>query len=155
MDKSRVEPTIFFIDKISFSLILFSGHFYGQSFIKTVRGPYIKSFGVRILPLLKSAKFNPKNIDKKFTLNIPAWCMNHHKILFDLHSCKRSETSPIIMNSSFNELKSNYTNYTHSYTDGSKDDMRVGCVVVSDNYSENMRIPDGSSIFTAEAKAFD
>ena len=33
--------------------------------------------------------------------------------------------------------------------------MRVGCAVVSDNYSENMRIPDGSSIFTAEAKAID
>ena len=30
---------IFFIEKISFSLKLFSGHFYGQSFIKTVRGP--------------------------------------------------------------------------------------------------------------------
>ena len=39
MDKSRVEPTIFFIEKILFSLKLFSGHFYGQSFIKTVRGP--------------------------------------------------------------------------------------------------------------------
>ena len=35
-----VEPTIFFIEKILFSLKLFSGHFYGQSFIKTVRGPY-------------------------------------------------------------------------------------------------------------------
>ena len=39
MDKSSVEPTIFFIEKISFSLKLFSGHFYGQSSIKTVRGP--------------------------------------------------------------------------------------------------------------------
>ena len=40
MDKSRVEPTIFFIEIISFSLKLLSGHFYGQSFIKTVRGPF-------------------------------------------------------------------------------------------------------------------
>ena len=39
MDKSRVDPSVFFIEKISFSLKLFSGHFYGQSFIKTVRGP--------------------------------------------------------------------------------------------------------------------
>ena len=39
VDKSSVEPTIFFIEKILFSLKLFSGHFYGQSFIKTVRGP--------------------------------------------------------------------------------------------------------------------
>ena len=41
MDKSRVEPTFFLIEKISFSLKLFSGHFYGQSFIKTVRGPFV------------------------------------------------------------------------------------------------------------------
>ena len=41
VDKSRVEPTIFFIEKISFSLKPFSGHFYGQSCIKIVRGPYM------------------------------------------------------------------------------------------------------------------
>ena len=43
MDKSRIEPTIFLIEKISFSLKLFSGHFYGQIFIKTVRGPWLRS----------------------------------------------------------------------------------------------------------------
>ena len=41
VDKSRVKPTIFFIEQISFSLKLFSGHFNGQSFITTVRGPFI------------------------------------------------------------------------------------------------------------------
>ena len=40
VDKSSVEPTIFFIEKTLFSLKLFSGHFHGQFFIKTVRGPY-------------------------------------------------------------------------------------------------------------------
>ena len=50
MDKSRVEPTIFFIEKkISFSLKLFSGHFYGQSFIKTVRGPYDEGWSLHVL----------------------------------------------------------------------------------------------------------
>ena len=39
-----VEPTLFFIEKISFSLKFFSGHFYGQSFIKTVRGPLKLSY---------------------------------------------------------------------------------------------------------------
>ena len=34
--------------------------------------------------------------------------------------------------------------YKHIYTDGSKDDMKVGCAVVSDDFSETMRIPDGS-----------
>ena len=45
--------------------------------------------------------------------------------------------------------------YKHIYIDGSKDDMKVGCPVVSDDFSETMRNPDGSSIFTAEAKAID
>ena len=43
VDKSSVEPSIFFIEKIFFSLKLFSGDFYGQSFIKIVRGPYLVS----------------------------------------------------------------------------------------------------------------
>ena len=45
--------------------------------------------------------------------------------------------------------------YKHIYTDGLKDDMKVGSAVVSDDSYETMRIPDGSSIFTAEAKAID
>ena len=59
------------------------------------------------------------------------------------------------MKSNFQELKSHYMDYKHIYTDGSKDDMKVGCAVVSDDFSETMRIPDGSSVFTAEAKAID
>ena len=39
----RVEITIFFMEKILFSLKLFFNHFYGQSFIKTVRGPLTKT----------------------------------------------------------------------------------------------------------------
>ena len=35
-NNSRGESTIFLMEKLSFSLKLFSGHLYGQSFIKTV-----------------------------------------------------------------------------------------------------------------------
>ena len=38
-NNSRVEPTIFLMEKLLYSLKLFFGHFYGQSFIKTVRDP--------------------------------------------------------------------------------------------------------------------
>ena len=37
----------------------------------------------------------------------------------------------------------------------SKEDSKVGCAVISDNHSNMQRIPDDSSIFTAEAKAVD
>ena len=46
----------------------------------------IKSFGIRISPLLESANIKPQNIEKHFTPNSPAWCMKSPEILFDLHS---------------------------------------------------------------------
>ena len=42
-----------------------------------------------------------------------------------------------------------YKDYKQIYTDGSKEDSN-GCAVISDNHCN---IPDGSSIFTGEAKA--
>ena len=76
---------------------------------------------------------------------------NKQRLLFHLHSGKKSETSPIIIKSIFQELKSHYIDYKHIY----KDDMKVGCADVSDVFSETMRISDGSSILTAETKAID
>ena len=43
----------------------------------------IKSFGIRISPLLESANIKPQNIEKHFTPNILAWCMKSPEILFD------------------------------------------------------------------------
>ena len=48
-----------------------------------------------------------------------------------------------------------FKNYQQIYTDGSKEDSKVGCAVISDNHRTLQRIPDDSSIFTAEAKAVD
>ena len=52
-------------------------------------------------------------------------------------------------------MQSRYKIYQQIYTDGSKEDSKVGCAVISDNHSNMQRIPDDSSIFTAEAKAID
>ena len=51
--------------------------------------------------------------------------------------------------------KSRYKNYQQIYTDGSKEDSKVGCAVISDNHSNMQRLPDDLSIFTAEANAVD
>ena len=50
-------------------------------------------------------------------------------------------------------MQSRYKNNQQIFTDGSKEDSKVGCAVISDNHSNMQRIPDDSSIFTAEAKA--
>ena len=48
----------------------------------------IKSFGIRISPLLESTNIKPQHVEKHFTPNIPTWCVKQPKILFDLHSGK-------------------------------------------------------------------
>ena len=81
--------------------------------------------------------------------------MKQPEILFDLHSGKKSESNPHILKDDFRKLQSHYKNYRQIYTDWSKEDSKVGCAVISDIHSNMQRIPDNSSIFTAEAKAVD
>ena len=81
--------------------------------------------------------------------------MKPPEILIDLHSGKKSESNPHILKDDFRKMQSRYKNYQQIYTDGSKEDSKVDCAVISDNHSNMQRIPDDSSIFTAEAKAID
>ena len=78
--------------------------------------------------------------------------MKQPDILFDLHSGKKFESNPRILKDDF---QGRYKNYQPINTDGSKEDSKVGCAVISENHSNMQRIPDDSSIFTAVAKAVD
>ena len=115
----------------------------------------IRPFGLRVLPLLDSTNINPTNIEKHFVTEIPSWCMKKPDILFDLHTSKKSFSDSLIMKQNFHILQSRYTEYQHIYTDGSKDGEKVGCAFLYGNHFSSLRIPDGSSVFTAEAKAID
>ena len=81
--------------------------------------------------------------------------MKHPDILFDLYSAKKSELNPHILKFGFRKLQSRYKNYQQIYTDGSKEDSKVGCAVISDNHSNMQHMPDDSSIYITEAKAVD
>ena len=76
-------------------------------------------------------------------------------IILDLHKNKKSEVESYIFKNEFLELKSKYKHHLSIYTDGSKQDEKVACSVISPNFTDSIRIPDNSSIFTAEAKAID
>ena len=55
--------------------------------------------------------------------------MKPPEILFDLHSGKKSESNPHILKDDFRKMQSRYKNYQQIYTDGSKEDSKVGCAV--------------------------
>ena len=82
-------------------------------------------------------------------------CITKPNILFDLHNSKKSLSDSHLMKQNFQELQSRLSVYQHIYTDGSKVEDKVGCAYISGSHHEKIRLPDDSSIFTAESKAID
>ena len=69
-DNLRVEPAVFLMENLSFSMKLFSGHFYGQSFIKTVQGPFCCGFAslVFVVIIVCYVVCSFKFLEETFTL---------------------------------------------------------------------------------------
>ena len=73
--------------------------------------------------------------------------------MLDLHKNKKTEVDSHIFKTEFLEIKSTYKHYISIYTDGSKQDEKVACAVISQDFTDNNRLPDNISIFTPEAKS--
>ncbi len=71
----------------------------------------------------------------------------------DLAKLPKSSTNPLVFQQHFSELKSNYPNHISIYTDGSKDGTSVTSAAIINNHTISRRLPDGTSVFSAEAKA--
>ena len=115
----------------------------------------IRSFGLRVAPLLTSAKIKQDKIEKHSVSEIPPWCIRKPTVNLTLHTGKKSESNPHFLKENFHQLQSHFSDYHFIYTDGSKEDNKVGCATYSKDACKTLRLPDGSSIFTAEAKAID
>ena len=87
----------------------------------------IRSFGLRIAPLLTSANINKEQSETHSVSEIPSWCIRKPTIGLSLHSEKKSESNPHLLKQNFHDLQSYYSDHEHMYTDGSKDGAKVGC----------------------------
>ena len=74
-----------------------------------------------------------------------SWTQNPPKIILDLHKNKKSEVDSHIFKTEFLEIKFSYKHYISIYTDGSKQDEKVACAVISPNFTDSIRLPDNSS----------
>ena len=115
----------------------------------------IRSFGLRVAPLLESANIQKDKIEERFVSEIPPWCIRKPEVNLTLHLGKKSESNPHLLKESFHQLQSQFIDYQCIYTDGSKEENKVGCATFTNGNSKMLRLPDGSSIITAEAKAID
>ena len=80
--------------------------------------------------LLQNSNINTGNIHESTLPEIPPWTLIQPNVILNLTDISKKETQPAVFMEKYNTIKENFTNYTHIYTDGSKDGNRVGCAAI-------------------------
>ena len=112
----------------------------------------IPTFGIRIGPKLEESNINLDTIATYSVSEVPPWTITRPKVIFDINTSKKSSTDPSLFRSKFVEIKSEYRDFIPIYTDGSRDGDTVAATVTPIGTIQS-RLPDMSSIFSAETKA--
>ena len=115
----------------------------------------IPSFGIRIQLILDVSNILNDNVHATVIPQVPPWTMHHPKVCLDLSVLAKKDTPSHVYIQKFNEIKDQYFYCIPIYTDGSKDNDRVGCGLIINNLSIKQRLPSNASIFTAEVTAID
>ena len=115
----------------------------------------IPTFGIRIKAVLENSDISNDNVHQTITSEIPPWTLHRPRVNLELSSLSKRDTPSPVFIQKFNEIKNEHSYCTSIYTDGSKDNDRVGCGTIIDNSSFKQRLPSNASIFTAELTAID
>ena len=115
----------------------------------------IPTFGIRIKDVLENSDISNDNIHQTIISKIPPWTLHRPGVNLELSSLSKKDTPSPVFIQKFNEIKNEHLYCTPIYTDGSKDNERVGCGTIIDNSSFKQRLPSNASIFTAEVTALD
>jgi ribonuclease HI len=118
------------------------------------RPSVIPPIGIRIKQHLLDIDINFNCIAKFVFSPVPPWLLNRPKFIFDVHNIgSKSEIPPEVFKSKVNEILVNFDGYQKIYTDGSKAGKAVAAAAISGPRLSIKRLPDSSSIFSAEARA--
>lgn len=85
----------------------------------------------------------------------PPWELRSPRIIWQLAKFKKDETNPLVFRTMFSEIVNRLNGVVCVYTDGSIINGSTGCSFVSDSVRRSFRLPNESSIFTAELKAIE
>ncbi|KAG1671734.1 RNA-directed DNA polymerase from mobile element jockey [Nymphon striatum] len=113
----------------------------------------IPTFGLRVLPVFEQIGLPLGNIARCVLPSIPPWTMLRPIINFSLTGLKKGTTPSYVYLNKFLEVSDSYHGYHHIYTDGSRQNDEVAAAAISSLTSLSSRLPDKSSIFSAESKA--
>jgi len=118
------------------------------------RPSVIPTIGIRIKQHMLDTGIRFECIAKFSYSSVPPWTLKPPKFIFNVHKIgSKSETPPEVFKSKVNEILVEYDGYQKIYTDGSKAGTNVASAAISGPRLSIKRLPDGSSIFSAEARA--
>ena len=86
-------------------------------------------------------------------MKTPPWKLIIPTICFDLCKYKKSETDQTLYRLHYSELLESFTDFTHIFTDGSKDSDKTAAAFICQSFEFSKRLPDKASFFTAELEA--
>ena len=113
----------------------------------------IPTLGIRMHQSVLDSGINLSSIARISMPYIPPWTLEPASFEFSLHLLgSKSEVTPNVHQSTFNELVSQYDGYTRIFTDGSQIGEAVGAAAIVGSQVSKKRLPNDSSIFSAEAR---
>ena len=113
----------------------------------------IKPLGERIERHLDRVGFHTHVIAPYTVMKTPPWKLIVPTVCFDLCKYKKSDTDATLYRLHYSELLESFTDYTHIFTDGSKDGNETAAAFICQSFEFSKRLPDKASIFTAELEA--
>lgn len=114
----------------------------------------IPPLGIRLAPSLHRILPDPTNTMQAQPLPLPPWQLKPPLVIFDRELLtKKNTTAPEVYRSRFREISLQFTDHQAIFTDGSKDGVRTAAAAVILPHTLMQRLPDGSSIYSAELRA--
>ena len=109
--------------------------------------------GIRLQPHLTKAKIKVTDITKTTPSPTPIWELPTPSAFLNLTAFTKSHYHPSFFYNKYCQLTRHFKDYSFIFTDGSTQNDISAAAAVCPGLNLSSRLPDGASIFSAEAKA--
>ena len=126
---------------------------YKDEFIQKDR--IIPPFSFRCETVMNCIDIDLEDVANHKMSEVPLWTCKSPTYNYYLASDRKATTNPMIFKNKFLEIKENYYTHEEIDTDGSKEGKKVALAAILDGDLYQFRLPNNSSVFSAEIKAID
>ena len=115
----------------------------------------IPPFSLRCEAYMNCINVDLQDVASHKISEVPLWTCKSPTYNYYLASDKKATTDPLIFKNKLLEVKEQYYTHEDIYTDGSKDGDKAASAAILDGEFYHFRLPNNSSVFSAELKAID